>query len=392
MMMKTFLASEQFGNLYIDEVFVFYDQPQVFTCKNVFGHTYIFTYADYDDISDTWIVSPVSGSRLSELKKRKISLYDALTKPEDNSSCVFIVKKNHLNHAIDIQKTPVEAISSDLLPERDFYIAVSHEYLPIVDNRIVQIATNERRDVAFISFADRTHRYEINASVFASLVFDLQSTIIGLAYGGSSIRGRIPKKIVEDTQLQITGLAAASFGVQIMSYEIADLLGETTVSKPFLEAMDIIEASQDVEKIKSLLNNKNPRAALHLLRFYKMLSGNDLNCLFEFSSAKGVYRKIAIPYESLNERIRIMANEVEAKSEREHYVGTLLKADVRNNRFTFEPDGKEIISGKVPPELDRTYEVPQRYNIVVEARLSTNEVTGHEKIEYILINAIKIDH
>ena len=71
------------GKLEIVEVYTYYDQPVLFSCKNAAGHLYLVLAADEKDQYETWLYAAVSVGRLNHIRSGAIDLHDAFADTED---------------------------------------------------------------------------------------------------------------------------------------------------------------------------------------------------------------------------------------------------------------------------------------------------------------------
>lgn len=80
----TFLAERtNLGILKVIEVYIFHDQPVLFSCKNKSGLFYIVLSIDETDSSEIWLYAPISKSRLQRLVRGEVELRDVFTDAED---------------------------------------------------------------------------------------------------------------------------------------------------------------------------------------------------------------------------------------------------------------------------------------------------------------------
>lgn len=78
---KAYFDLPLLGELFIDEVFISYIEPQVFTCRDKLNTIYLVV-ASNREYEKAWIASTISEYTLLLLKKNKIDLYTALTNCE----------------------------------------------------------------------------------------------------------------------------------------------------------------------------------------------------------------------------------------------------------------------------------------------------------------------
>ncbi len=80
-MADLFADISQLGKLYYYHTYLFYDEPQLFSC---FTPTlqYYFIVAIPSNDGDAWLAVPISAGRLLQLEQNKIEIREAFTEPE----------------------------------------------------------------------------------------------------------------------------------------------------------------------------------------------------------------------------------------------------------------------------------------------------------------------
>ncbi len=81
------------GKLEFIEVYDYYDQPCLFSCKNLSGQIFISVWADSTDFVDIWLYAPVSTNRFKDIREGKVDLKDIFSNSE--GSFVFEVSIPH---------------------------------------------------------------------------------------------------------------------------------------------------------------------------------------------------------------------------------------------------------------------------------------------------------
>ena len=109
--MVNILNIPELGQLEIVEVYEYYDQPVLYSCKNAIGHFYLVVAADEDNQYLTWLCAAVSTERLDCIRSGKVDLHDAFAHPE--SGYVVQVKVPYNKHT----SVQVDFIQSNLIPE-----------------------------------------------------------------------------------------------------------------------------------------------------------------------------------------------------------------------------------------------------------------------------------
>ena len=109
--MVDILNIPELGKIEIVEVYEYYDQPVLYSCKNAMGHFYLVVAADEDDQYLTWLCAAVSTERLNLIRSGKIDLHDAFAHTEH--TYVVQVKVPYDEHA----SVQTDFIQSNLIPE-----------------------------------------------------------------------------------------------------------------------------------------------------------------------------------------------------------------------------------------------------------------------------------
>ncbi len=81
------------GKLELIEVYEFYDQPILFSCRNASDAIFIGVFADEDDDFETWLYIGVSPHRFQRIRSGAIDLHDAFSEVEDG--VIFQIKIPH---------------------------------------------------------------------------------------------------------------------------------------------------------------------------------------------------------------------------------------------------------------------------------------------------------
>lgn len=114
----TFLAeSTKLGILEVIEIYIFYNQPVLFSCQNKSGLFYIALSIDETDSSEIWLYAPISESRFQRLVQGEVELRDVFTDAED--AFVYRVeipcdsKSNTIVDLIDCREIPDEDLPGE---------------------------------------------------------------------------------------------------------------------------------------------------------------------------------------------------------------------------------------------------------------------------------------
>ena len=131
--MVNILNIPELGKLEIVEVYEYYDQPVLYSCKNAMGHFYLVVAADEDDQYLTWLCAAVSTDRLNRIRSGRVDLHDAFAHPE--SGYVVQVKVPYDEHAsVQVDFIQSNLIPEDMLPVPGECLDLEIETLPILSD------------------------------------------------------------------------------------------------------------------------------------------------------------------------------------------------------------------------------------------------------------------
>ena len=188
-MIELFASLPYIGDLYYRHIYLFYEEPQIFSCmtKTMQPYFVIAVPAKNDD-SSAWLAVPISLGRLLKAEKNSIEIRDLITNPES-----FLWKIELENDIFDVATIDPKTLTDDFLPEYgellDFKAGM--EVLPPIDTPAVQ-ATQEMRDIIEISLEkDDTHITEIPCAVLGDMLnksssLFMQSLLRTVVYGDNT--------------------------------------------------------------------------------------------------------------------------------------------------------------------------------------------------------------
>jgi len=106
------------GNLYLDETFIFYDGPIVFTCREENNKLYLVVAAEVDRRHQSWVMGEITEDTLLKLSASKQSVYDALK----NSPNLWFIDYDIASKLETSRHKLFEEIPDKLLPDVDSFL------------------------------------------------------------------------------------------------------------------------------------------------------------------------------------------------------------------------------------------------------------------------------
>lgn len=112
------------GKLDIVETYDYLNGPSLFYAKNLTGGHYLVYWCDYENEQDGWLYLPISERKLSQLRRKEISIRKAFETPEQG----FYLAYTGLEKSI-VSFENIDSINLEFLPPDIFYI----EYIDVVN-------------------------------------------------------------------------------------------------------------------------------------------------------------------------------------------------------------------------------------------------------------------
>lgn len=371
------------GKLEIDEIFYYYEEPQLFTCVSKFGQKYLGMLIDIDERE--WLMVPVSSSRLALLKSNKICVRDAFTEAEDE----FVWRLVSENRKIKAQQVFLNDIDEKDLPDDDLYLDCEDEYMPTYNDDILKTSIEEKRDIMDISILpSNKHIRELEFQVLGETLVNIQQVLYALALERDNNGNRISNKIKEENTLSVTGTYAASFGIRAKSNKLSDLYDETPVTKNLKRLSELLYAKDDENKLKKLLKDMNPRVSIRYKKLMECLFKEKLAFNVTFASPNKYSFKAEFTEEDIEKNLIYLSESVDNIITTEEIGGKLVGINVSKKKFAFETFEGEMITGTIAEELIEriTFKVPIEARIIMEKETMLSGLTDDERYKYKLTN------
>ena len=158
--MVDILNIPKLGRLEIVEIYDYYNQPVLFSCKDVDGNLYLVVAADESDEYETWLYANISVGRLKLIHSDKIDLHDAFADTEDGS--VLQVKFQYNNSTPLAEFVKSNQLSEDMLPDSGEYLGIEVEKLSVFNTlEFTEIGKKEILDIT-INFAKGNKQNKAN--------------------------------------------------------------------------------------------------------------------------------------------------------------------------------------------------------------------------------------
>ena len=382
-MSELFATVPFIGDLYFKNIYLYYDEPQIFSCVTSTLQFYFIIAVPADGEEESaWLAVPVSTGKLSMLEKNLVEIRTAFTQPESLIWRLFETENGFYSKCIQVSE-----LTEDSLPMPGAYLEYSgnSELQPSAEAPLDR-AKNEMRDIIEISIEkDDGHISEISCDTFSEILVGVQQLLYAIAYKDGGLRGAIPRKIREDAKLCISDLFAASVGVRLKSNEYCNIHMETPLTATLRDFNKLFELSDDKESLHHFLADQNPRVAVKYRSLIRSLVSRNNGIKINNASPDNSTFTRHYTTKELAKKLDLVNSQVDEISETVTFYGSLVGANVERNSFEFISSEGENIKGVIAPEIrGNTFSVPQYVEIIVEVKVGTDSFTNEEKLVYTL--------
>ena len=375
------------GRLEIVEVYDYYDQPILFSCKNAAGHLYLVVAADENDQHEIWLYAGVSTERLNLIRSGAIDLHDAFAKPEGG----FLLQATvPYEDQIPLRIEPIQPnqISEDMLPTAGERLDLKTNTLPALSSseEIAKSRKQEILDLA-LSFAG-AFRTEVSIAPLSNILGGFQEVIntVGMVCGNEN---QVTENIRSNMEVSLLAIGAGSFDIRLASTKIVDLLDHSDFGDAIEEFLKLLNAANNHERLKALLDQLTSRVARSYTQFLKALNESVIDTRFTWKSpnpdrggsaflSKAQIQKVIEILERFQEEEPVIFN----------VTGKLTGVFLSNKTFEIETTDKPY-KGKITDEAIETVQnatLSQIYTAEIQEITERSETTDETKTKYQLLS------
>jgi hypothetical protein len=390
-MMGYLPQSTHLGKLELIEVYEFYDQPILFSCRNASDAIFMGVFADEDDDFETWLYIGVSLHRFKQIRSGAIDLHDAFSEVEDG--VIFQIKVSHDEQMPVSMPISATQIPDDMLPLPGEFINLETPTLPELDEDLRRKSLQTRQEIISLALNfDGEYRTEVPANALSEILGSLQDTIDAVGESlteSSNVRGPIPRDVISDMQMSVTRIGAGSFKLELASTQLTDVFGESKCGNAIQELVNLLKVGSNADELGEHLIRLKSRVANRYVSLLESLSGVVRETKIVWASPKeGRGDSAYLPASVARETIDII-EQFEDLLESDHDVeGTLIGVFTDNKIFGIQAQDGSIYKGKILDEAFNTAStatISERYIATIREVTSIQPVTKETKTDYYLV-------
>ncbi|RKU36981.1 hypothetical protein C6496_11515 [Candidatus Poribacteria bacterium] len=386
--MLDILDIPELGKVEIVEVYEYYDQPVLYSCKNASDHFYLVVAAAEDAQFLTWLCVAISIERLNLIRSGKIDLHDAFADSEN--SYAIQVRVPYEEHA-SVQTNFIQSnqIPEEMLPLSGECLDIETEILPVPSDaeKIVKSENQEILNLT-LNFAEGP-KTQAPIAILSNILGKLQGVIdtIGMTF----LKSERIKDVKRKMQMSLSDVGTGSFVIQVASTEITqlDFHGYSYCGKAIEEFLKLLKAGDNYEQLKELLTPKS-KVAKNYTNFLKSLNGSVTDTEFEWVSPNPNQGGTAyLSAFKMQEAIKILEKSHEENLSTFTITGTLIGAFLRPKTFEIKTE-KKIYKGHIADEafeIVRNATLNQKYTAEIQEVTERSEATDElTKPKYLLLS------
>lgn len=140
-------VSQFIGTLTIIEIYVEYNGPKLFSCRNEVGQTFLALWVDEEDDYDLWLYIAISIKKLNSIRQGHTDLHQAFLYPENKH--IYEIKIPFSDKQdVKFQKIKSDLIDIDCLPLEETFIKIdSNDLETSYSTEIADMALEKSREI-----------------------------------------------------------------------------------------------------------------------------------------------------------------------------------------------------------------------------------------------------
>lgn len=358
-------------NYYLCDVFLEYEQPELFTVSDAIGSKFLVMFVDAEN--NKWLMLPVSAAKLLKVEYGEITIKDAFIHPEINVKIIHYINGTYHEEIIDVND-----IKDDYLPLDDARLNWDNLPMPIISDDLIHAAAARQKDIFDIRvISEETRDHTINAKKFGALLIAAEEAIKSIA----TVRNRkagVKRGLTAGCSLRYIGNYAGSFGIRLEGEDSSNLLDESRLTPVLNELFQMLEITE-LADISRLVKEKSFEYASALRKLLKYSSDNNAALNFSYSTPRARYHGQATWNSDFSKStLKYLDQLISEEVKSEEYIGNLVSVSAKTNNFQFETETEEI-KGKIDPSLkEAEFIVKSHAKIKVE---KTIKITNANEIE-----------
>lgn len=373
-----------FETLRTEEVFIYYDRPLLFSCRDAVGTAYLAVLVDEpDDGPETWLYVAVSDERYDAVRTGRIDLRTSFGRPENERAYLVDVPQD----GSQVKSRVVQAsdVPDEWLPSPDQYLRCTPRKEP-VSATWQQRATARLRELLGLEleFAG-LFSGEAPAQTIGSVLTSLQKA--ANEFGVRLARGPVP--------MLVHAFAPGSFYVVLEAEDQVDLFLQSRAGQAFQELIGLVSLDPEDPQLADRLQALEAPAVEAYLSFLKSVTGRVSTIELTWISPNPQLGGSAhMRSETVNAMIAAIEREEISSTSVDQVVGKLKAISLESKHFILISTDDTRYSGRMSDHaialpVVQTAQLNHDYLATIETRKRLEPVTGKSEERRTLVS---LDH
>jgi hypothetical protein len=289
------------GKLQIEDIFLFYDGPRLFSAVNGADQRFLINCLDAGEREEFWVAVAISARRLSALKDREMPLRDAFTFPELGSVIWFSTSAG--GELIESEIVDPSKLTDLVLPDAGAYLPQIAAGRAAVNATFLAKAL--RSNVVLLRLFPNSDKHEASATVVGEILSSFSAYLaatIDAAYASAQQRLAANVAMIEP-EVNLIGTFAGSLGMEFA------VSGDVSLVRDALRsAVGDLAFAHTATTLMDKIVMEEPHRANLMRRFLLKLSSAQSDLSVETASDSDEAAIVSdIPLESIKEMVKRLA-------------------------------------------------------------------------------------
>lgn len=368
--------------IYISQILVYYDFPEVFLAKDTIGTNYLCLLVGDDNKELTYVSTAISQKRLASFINGNTDLREIYENPELPEWYIF----NEISEIIVANRLDFDVLPEDYLPEAGFVYQKQLKGEELILNEVIE----KNNAIVHLAVSDSHDNNSIDADSLGDIV-KLYQIIIENSFKKTLIQRKVKDKksvfVPQNYKLRAFASSYSSFNLHFYSNSQIDLFGNAIIEFALSKFDEITRDVSNEDEFITTLRTVKGHTIRCLKKLVKKLIDNDIKIKHKWSSPNQDIVHLSIIDKQKAEKIYEILNlSDELAEEIKTFIGFFVQVDVEKGTWRiFNLEDKKEYSGQAKGNVLQGVTVKTvTYKIVCQEIIEEFTISEKERANYIL--------
>lgn len=286
------------GTLQIEDTFLSYDGPRLFSAVNGAGQRFLVNCLDADENEEVWVAVAISDRRFSALKNRELPLRDAFTCPELGS--VIWLSTSQTGELIKSEIVDPSKLDDLVLPDSGVCLAHVGAEKGVVNSAF--LARTLKKNVVLLRLFPNSDKNEVSAALLGGILTSFSDYLALSIHAAYALAQQDPAANIAriEPEVNVIGTFAGSLGVEFAVRGDQGLLGDALRSA----VSDLVFVHHAAPLLKKMVIEQPRRADLMGIFLQQLSSAQSDLSVETASDGDEVPTHAALPVKAVEETVQ----------------------------------------------------------------------------------------